>query len=377
MRPWRSWRMLLVMLPLLAVNAALPALPGGRELAGVSLGASLAVYGTHAVVFALAGVVMRATSPFSRAFLVTNRLESAVWILGSATLIGVSQSAASIYWVHLMLLVVLAFPMIASHRSLGVLFAGGALLATLLLALRAPLSHAVLAGLFGTAITLFHGIAMRVAPRSVWAQARAELLAEQASAVLLRAEQDRIRRELHDSLGAELTGLLWSVQSLEASHADQVDGLVHRIREGLAELRLVLHSVAPEDLPPARLADEMRRILARIERASTHIEVSLTVLHAAPDLVPGPTVLTVLRAVRECVTNALVHGHASRVDVEMRWGEVLTVDVHDDGDGVATSFAPGMGMRSIVDRLAEVGGRAEWLQRVPRGTHVRLTVPSH
>ena len=69
------------------------------------------------------------------------------------------------------------------------------------------------------------------------------------------------------------------------------------------------------------------------------------------------------------------HSHASEVRVKATYaGEVLTVEVADDGIGGAT-VEGGTGLRGLVDRVEALGGTLTISSPPGRGTTLRAEFP--
>ena len=86
-----------------------------------------------------------------------------------------------------------------------------------------------------------------------------------------------------------------------------------------------------------------------------------------------------LRVTREAIINAVRHGHAGTVRVELRSGPLLQLAVIDDGAGFDVERAmatPGrMGLRSMKARISGIGGRLEIRSAPGQGTQVTVTLP--
>lgn len=374
-RSWRSWRMAALLVPFFVINAFLPALPMGAELTRVPLEQSLFVFGVHAGLFAVACAVFAwRRDPYDRVYQVANRLESGWWIVGSAALVGLSGSAASVYWIHCAMVVVLVFPMVDAHRAMAIMLGMATVVAGTILVWKGAWADGIFGWITGGTLLLFHSLTMRISPRSVWAQARAELLAERASNVLLAAERQRIRRELHDGLGAELTALLWSAQSLDPDPQGDIRGLVERIREGMAELRVVMHAVAPEPMDADTLARELRRVVGRLGASGLAVDVAWR-SEPPTGLLPGEHCHALLRATQESARNAARHGGATRLELRLGGFDALELTIEDDGNGDAADLKDGEGMRGIRERIAALGGSVTWEAAGKRGVRVRIRLP--
>ena len=85
----------------------------------------------------------------------------------------------------------------------------------------------------------------------------------------------------------------------------------------------------------------------------------------------------ILRVLQEALTNARRHSGAGNVTVRLSEdGNDLVVEVDDDGRGFEPgTTTPGVGLRSMRERAATLGGKLEIESRVGLGTLVRVRVP--
>ena len=80
----------------------------------------------------------------------------------------------------------------------------------------------------------------------------------------------------------------------------------------------------------------------------------------------------VATAVREGISNALRHGNADHVDVDITVsGESVRVLITDDGSGVVNEFVPGLGLTTMMRAGANVR-----LASLPSGTELSVTIPA-
>ena len=70
--------------------------------------------------------------------------------------------------------------------------------------------------------------------------------------------------------------------------------------------------------------------------------------------------------------NVLKHADARHVQVSVRAGDLLTLEVQDDGVGLDSTSTHGIGLGSMRERAAEVGGRCTIC--VPDGGGTRVSV---
>ena len=206
-----------------------------------------------------------------------------------------------------------------------------------------------------------------------------------ANQIIRTGDEERasIARELHDSTAQSLAALLLELSVLAAENTEPLlEARIARIRsivsDVLDEVRLVAHTVHPRVLDDLGLAAALQ-LLAREteERSGTVVTcsgpASLLSLDAA-------SASTLYRVAQEAVGNAIRHANATRVSICVAQGNgVVELEVGDDGVGFNTGEVekrrPGMGLFTMRERAALVGGRVT-LQSLPGvGTRVLVVVP--
>ena len=83
--------------------------------------------------------------------------------------------------------------------------------------------------------------------------------------------------------------------------------------------------------------------------------------------------------VHEAVYNAIKHGHAGRVDIELLYRDpVVTVSIRDNGTGMVHEEAPqGMGLKIMRFRANMIGADLNIASRPGGGTTVTLSFMHH
>jgi signal transduction histidine kinase len=200
---------------------------------------------------------------------------------------------------------------------------------------------------------------------------QADRTAQALLAQRLAEERLHIARELHDVLAHTV-----SVISVQAGVAlDALDDDVEAARTALHVVRAAARQAGPELRaavgplrtfnasdgpvpPPAPRLDGVGELLRPAAAAGLVTGVRV---EPGPDPLPHPVELTAYRIVQESLTNVVRHAHASRVDVVVsREGDVLVVDVRDDGTGGADrASGAGLGVVGMRERAQLLGGTVE------------------
>ena len=186
-------------------------------------------------------------------------------------------------------------------------------------------------------------------------------------------ERRRLRRELHDGLGSALAGIALTLQAAQNAGGPQSDPLVAGAREqteaAVADVRRIVRGLRPPVLEDLGLAAALR---AHADRLAP-LEVEIVV---PPDPLPAAVELALYRIATEALTNAVRHADARRCRVELRTvGEEAVLEIADDGPGLAADATAGVGLRSMRERAAELGGRVELETPAGGGLTVRVVLP--
>lgn len=207
-----------------------------------------------------------------------------------------------------------------------------------------------------------------------------ELQASREQLVLAREDdRRRIRRDLHDGLGPALGGvglrLAAAEQAVDADpeRAKELIGASRtNLREAVAEVRRLVHGLRPPALDDLGL-------LAAIEHQGDQLRAAgleVTVDAEGLDALPAAVEVATYRIVAESLTNVARHAQARAVGVRLRRDDgALIMEVTDDGIGISSERTAGVGLLSLRERAAELGGEATIECPSGGGTIVRAVLP--
>jgi signal transduction histidine kinase len=194
-------------------------------------------------------------------------------------------------------------------------------------------------------------------------------------------ERRRLRRDLHDGLGTALTAVTLkadAAHNLRAIDPDRSAELLLDLRADLtsaiADIRRLVYDLRPPDLDELGLVGALRQ---RAEQSWRREGTGFVVTVDAPDPVPTlPAAVEVAayRITTEAVTNALRHGRAGTCRVCLRVDDTLQLEVRDDGPADDRPWRHGVGLRSMHERAAELGGSLV-AGPTDHGGRVHVTLP--
>ena len=195
------------------------------------------------------------------------------------------------------------------------------------------------------------------------------------SARLLQLQDDerrRIARELHDSVGQTLAALAMNLSAVRLD-VERLTKTTHAltdsenlVRDMSTEVRTISHLLHPPLLDEAGLASAIRWYVEGFAlRSKIKVELDLPENFGR---LPRESETAIFRVVQECRTN--IHRHSesplARIRLRYRDHEVL-VEIADKGKGIppekiqqlASTGAPGVGIRGMRERLRQLGGTLE------------------
>jgi len=196
-------------------------------------------------------------------------------------------------------------------------------------------------------------------------------------------ERQRIGFELHDGLGQHLAGIAYKTQSLVESLAG--DGaarmaareIVDLVNDAMRQTRQLARNLEPLEVEAYGLVTALERLAADTQR---QFPVECRFFCQAPSVtVPRQTSLALYQIAQEAVRNALVHGGAERIDLNLMIdSRRLHLKIRDYGKGFEPArqqSTTGMGLRLMRYRAGAVGGVVHVSSRPGDGTVVQCSVP--
>lgn len=200
-------------------------------------------------------------------------------------------------------------------------------------------------------------------------------------------ERRRLARELHDEAGQSLTSLLVGLTAIDQVRtvrrareiALTLRGVVTAVLEEMGRLTRGLHPTALDDLGLAAALERQTRDHAAL--FALEVESDLAGLQGIR--LPREVETTLYRIAQEALTNVSRHARASRATLLVcRDAQGVELTVTDDGTGfdvpaaLAAARRSGcLGLTSIRERAALLGGTAAFLSAPGQGTSVRVRLP--
>jgi signal transduction histidine kinase len=230
---------------------------------------------------------------------------------------------------------------------------------------------------------LLADLARQAGPATHAAALRRALDASRAGLVTAQEEERRrLRRDLHDGLGPTLAGLTLGLDTARTRAAGQPElqellaKLKAETQRAVTDVRRIVYGLRPPALDEFGLVGSLREEVGRLQYEAPALAVTLDAPADGLADLPAAVEVACYRIVTEALTNVTRHAHASRCWVQIRFDGDLHVDVRDDGTGLPEGWRAGVGVTSMRERVAELGGELVIEPSLPHGTRINARMPA-
>lgn len=197
------------------------------------------------------------------------------------------------------------------------------------------------------------------------AHKRLKEYSEDKKRLMLVKERNRIARDIHDTLGHNMTAFIMELEILSRVVDTDIDGAKKLIenakssaRDGLVKIREIVETLKPNeentyDIQPIKqLIDEFS--------SRTGVEINLEVNGNVVKTTPMIN-LALYRIIQEALTNAVRHGKASKININIEYIDDR-IDFSIDNNGTCDSIHnEGFGIKGMRERIEDVQGEIQFI----------------
>jgi signal transduction histidine kinase len=228
-------------------------------------------------------------------------------------------------------------------------------------------------------VSLLRDVAQHIGIALHATQLAAELQASRERLVLAREEERRrIRNDLHDGLAPTLSSVqmqLGAIRNLIQQNPAQAEAIANDLREDLrqatADIRQLVYDLRPPMLDELGLVGAIRSF--RVTGTGLRFEV------IAPEpmpALPAAVEVAIYRIASEAMHNVVKHAQATACVVCLEVNErQISLSVTDNGRGAPAKLEAGIGLHSMRERAAEVGGTFSIQPGPDGGLRVTASLP--
>lgn len=210
-------------------------------------------------------------------------------------------------------------------------------------------------------------------------------------------ERRAIANELHDEAGPCLFGITANASSIQNLAEQQPDGRSAEISRRVGEIlsiaerlkllnRALLKKLRPGPLGRVKLVELLDELVAGFQRRHPDTRIGVSFGNLAESY--GEAIdLTLYRCVQEGITNAIRHGRAKTLSIGLaeipaprragakRPQARLSLEIGDDGKGIAPSTPKGFGLTAMTERVRSLGGQCVIESGSSKGTTIHIEIP--
>lgn len=207
-------------------------------------------------------------------------------------------------------------------------------------------------------------------------------LAEQLKHTAVTEERQRLARELHDAVSQQLFAISMTTAAMKRlveknpqRAAQQIELVEEMAAAAQSEMRALLLHLRPATLQNKTLKEAIQDLLEELTRKNA-MDISWEIEDTSN--LPSGIEDHLFRILQESLSNTLRHARASQIQVKLftLQGQVR-MRIVDDGVGFdpdgekLTSY----GLRTMRERVAELGGSFDIYSAVGKGTQIEVRVP--
>ena len=190
-------------------------------------------------------------------------------------------------------------------------------------------------------------------------------------------ERNRLAREIHDTLGHSLTAISFGVDACIATleknpkeTKDKLEVISNIAKGGIKEVRTSVTTLRADSSEELTLSQNIIKMIERTIKA-TDINIKYTIERNFN--LEKYEENAIYRVVQESITNAIRHGHATEISINLiKKDNYLLLDIQDNGIG-CKKIKPGFGTRHMKERIQNINGLIEY--KSDKGFLVSAKVP--
>ncbi len=184
-------------------------------------------------------------------------------------------------------------------------------------------------------------------------------------------ERTRIAKDLHDSVGQQLTLIKKKAQQQDVN---DISELTHKTLE---EVRGISRGLYPSVLNQLGLSESIEQLLLELDEQTDIFFTSE--IDNIDGYLKDNAALNFYRFVQECMSNVLKHSEATSVSVNIKKiKNNLITEIKDNGKGFHVDEAArnrSLGLTTLSERIRILGGQMDIQSKLGKGTTINAQIP--
>jgi signal transduction histidine kinase len=203
----------------------------------------------------------------------------------------------------------------------------------------------------------------------------------------LENERKSIAMELHDSIGANLTAIIYGLEEMQEKarpqQAAELEDLISMVRATVDETRRISTNLMPSMLDDLGLLATLRWFCRRFQQLHGEVDIDVQ-LYVEEEEVDEELKIVIYRIVQEALNNVAKHSQADSVQVSLSQTEdELELFIQDNGRGFDSgkhsdreAHLGGLGLESMRERAEISHGSLAIFSEPGQGTTIRARWPT-
>ncbi|MBL0145590.1 MAG: sensor histidine kinase [Chitinophagaceae bacterium] len=195
-------------------------------------------------------------------------------------------------------------------------------------------------------------------------------------------ERKRFAKDIHDSLGQQLSAIKFYIgTSVSNTQDEKQKNLLIKANEALvttlADMRNICFNLMPKTLENFGLAASVKELCKQTE-VTEQLTFNLKAKQGFP-LLNKQLEIAIFRIVQEFINNALKHGNANKINIDLLKNENDAVIILKDNgvgfnvkDGLTKN---GMGLQNVQSRVSPYNGEVFITSKPQKGVQYKITLP--
>lgn len=199
-----------------------------------------------------------------------------------------------------------------------------------------------------------------------------------AQSVIEAEEQERrrIAADLHDNIGAYASAIRADVEMISLGNADKKDRAMQNLQQHSQEimnsLRDTIWVLNKDHITVTGISDRIKNYTGKLQPSYSNTLINLHEDIGYDVRLSSKQALNIFRIIQEAIHNALKHSNAKNIDISICSSKTLTIEVRDNGTGMAAGSQRGNGLQNMKTRAAESGMQLDITSTPHTGTVIAL-----
>lgn len=191
----------------------------------------------------------------------------------------------------------------------------------------------------------------------------------------IQLEKEKISRDLHDSVGGQLSYILYSLEGEVSLKENPITKKISEtVKNVISDLRQTIWAMSDDKLSLQSMSDKLK-IYARNLFSNKGVKIAFEENIPEEYFDSSIKILNLFRACQEIINNSFKHANCNHLHVKISYAQKIEIEIMDDGIGISNdkTKTDSYGLANIKHRIKELNGELS-IQSVPGNTCFKISV---